>query len=89
MSPATVTIRYLLEGRPPVTTTHTLPPQSRTTVPVNQDDPALAIASVGIGDHLDRADLCRTGDVRERRRRARRRVGIGGIEPALDAVVLR
>ena len=47
MTPATVTMRYLIEGRPPVTTTHMLPPQSRTTIPVNQDDPALAIASVG------------------------------------------
>ena len=46
-TPATVTIRYLIEGAPPVTTTHTLPPQSRTTVSVNQDDPALAVASVG------------------------------------------
>ena len=45
--PATVTVRYLVEGGPPVTTTHTLPPQSRTTIPVNQDDPALAVASVG------------------------------------------
>ena len=47
MTPATVTIRYLVEGAPPVTTTHTLPPQSRTTVAVNQDDPSLAVASVG------------------------------------------
>ena len=47
MTPATVTIKYLIEARPPVTTTHTLPPQSRTTIAVNQDDPALAIASVG------------------------------------------
>ena len=44
---ATVTVRYLIEGGPPVTTTHTLPPHSRTTIPVNQDDPALAVASVG------------------------------------------
>ena len=47
MTPATVTIQYLIEARPPVTTTHILPPQSRTTIPVNQDHPALEIASVG------------------------------------------
>ena len=46
-TPATVTVRYLVEGAPPVTTTHTLPPHSRTTIFVNQDDPALAVASVG------------------------------------------
>ena len=47
MTPATVTVRYLIEGGPPVTTTHTLPPQSRTTVFVNGEDPALTVASVG------------------------------------------
>jgi hypothetical protein len=46
-TPATVSVRYLVEGGSPVTTTHTLPPQSRTTIPVNQDDPALAVASTG------------------------------------------
>ena len=47
MTPATVTVRYLIEGGPPVTTTRTLPPQSRTTVFVNGEDPALSVASVG------------------------------------------
>ena len=47
MTPATVTVRYLIEGGPPVTTTRTLPPQSRTTVFVNGEDPALTVASVG------------------------------------------
>jgi uncharacterized repeat protein (TIGR01451 family) len=46
-TPATVTVRYLIEGAPPVSTTHDLAPQSRTTVSVNADDPALAAASVG------------------------------------------
>ena len=46
-TPATVTVRYLIEGGPPVTTTRTLPPQSRTTVFVNGEDPALTVASVG------------------------------------------
>jgi subtilisin-like proprotein convertase family protein len=46
-TPANVTIRYLLEGGAAVETTHPLPPQSRTTIAVNQDDPALAVASVG------------------------------------------
>lgn len=46
-APAKVTVRYLIEGAPSVTTTHDLAPQSRTTVFVNADDPALAAASVG------------------------------------------
>ena len=46
-TPATVTVRYLIEGGPPLTTTRTLPPQSRTTVFVNGEDPALTVASVG------------------------------------------
>ena len=45
-TPATVTVRYLIEGGPPLTTTRTLPPQSRTTVFVNGEDPALTVASV-------------------------------------------
>ncbi len=47
MTPATVTVRYLIEGGPPVTTTRMLAPQSRTTVFVNGEDPALTVASVG------------------------------------------
>lgn len=46
-APANVTIRYLIEGAPPVVEEHTLAPRSRTTVSVNGDDPALATASVG------------------------------------------
>ena len=88
-TPATVTVRYLIEGGPPVTTTRTLPPQSRTTIFVNGDDPALAVASRGRDCHVGRADLRRTGDVRECRRHARRRVGVGGVAAAVDAVVLR
>lgn len=44
---ANVTLRYLIEGAPPVITNHVLAPQSRTTVFVNADDPALAVASLG------------------------------------------
>ena len=46
-TPATVTVRYLVEAGSPVTRTRTLPPQSRTTIFVNEDDPALARASLG------------------------------------------
>ena len=46
-TPATVSLRYLVEGGPPVTTTHSLPPHSRTTIFVNDEDPALAVASLG------------------------------------------
>ena len=46
-TPATVTVRYLVEGATPVSRTRTLPPQSRTTIFVNEDDPALARASLG------------------------------------------
>jgi hypothetical protein len=46
-TPANVTVRYLIEGAPAVETTHVLAPQSRTTVFVNAEDPALAAASVG------------------------------------------
>jgi hypothetical protein len=46
-TPANVTVRFLAEGKPPVSNTRTLPPYSRTTIPVNGEDPALAIASVG------------------------------------------
>ena len=45
--PVNVTVRYLVEGSAPVIKTRTLPPHSRTTVFVNQDDPALAYASLG------------------------------------------
>jgi uncharacterized repeat protein (TIGR01451 family) len=46
-TPAKVTVRYLIEGGNAVIKTHDLAPQSRTTVSVNADDPALATASVG------------------------------------------
>ena len=46
-TPATVTLRYLVEGGTPVSRTRTLPPQSRTTILVNEDAPALARASLG------------------------------------------
>ena len=46
-TPATVTVRYLVEGATPVSRTRTLPPQSRTTIFVNEDDPALVRASLG------------------------------------------
>ena len=46
-APANVTVRYLIEGAPAVEKTHLLAPQSRTTVFVNADDPALVAASVG------------------------------------------
>ena len=46
-TPATVTVRYLVEGGSPVSRTLTLPPQSRTTIFVNEHDPALARASLG------------------------------------------
>ena len=46
-TPATVTVRYLVEAGSPVTRTRTLPPHSRTTIFVNEDDPALARASLG------------------------------------------
>jgi large repetitive protein len=44
---ANVTVRYLREGGAPVVRTRTLPPNSRTTVFVNDEDPALATASLG------------------------------------------
>jgi hypothetical protein len=44
---AHVSVRYLIEGASPVVTQHTLAPQSRTTIFVNADDPALATASLG------------------------------------------
>ena len=46
-TPANVTVRYLVEGAAMVSKTHTLPPQSRTTIFVNGEDPALVRASVG------------------------------------------
>ena len=46
-TPATVTVRYLVEAGSPVSRTLTLPPQSRTTIFVNEHDPALARASLG------------------------------------------
>lgn len=46
-SPATVTVRYLREGGPPVSRTRTLAPHGRTTVFVNADDPGVANASLG------------------------------------------
>lgn len=44
---ANVTVRYLIEGAPPVVTTRVLAPRSRTTVFVNDDDPALIATSLG------------------------------------------
>ena len=80
-TPATVTVRYLVEGGPPVTRTHTLPPHSRTTISVNEDDPALAARVAGIGHHVGRADLRRTRDVRRTRGGTLGGgVGVGGID---------
>jgi methionine-rich copper-binding protein CopC len=45
---ANISVRYLREGGAPITKTRTLPPHSRTTVFVNDEDPALAVASLGM-----------------------------------------
>ena len=88
-TPATVTVRYLVEGGSPVSRTRTLPPQSRTTIFVNEDDPALARASLG---------AIITSDVPIFAERAMYLDGGGtlgggaasaGIATALDPVVLR
>jgi methionine-rich copper-binding protein CopC len=44
---ATVTVRYLRELGGPITKTRMLPPHSRTTVFVNDEDPGLAVSSLG------------------------------------------
>ena len=83
-TPANVTVRYLIEGAPPVTKLRTLAPHSRTTVSVNAEDPALANTSLGAVDHVERADPRRARDVSAVRRRVRRRCGLVGIERTVD-----
>ena len=46
-TPASVTVRYLREVGPSISKTRTLPPHSRTTIFVNDEDPALAVSSLG------------------------------------------
>ena len=88
-TPATVTVRYLVEGRiaghpdahaPAAEPHHDLRQRGR---------PGARPRVAGIDHHVGRADLRRTRDVPRRRRHARRRRGVGGIAAALDAVVLR